>query len=313
MGFFRRKDGGSDHRAQPDPLFPQLSVDDVAWIRSTAQQVLAGHGIEVTVDNGGADLVADGARYPLDNVVLTCVQLSRAEWAAHVEQHFGAVSRMYYGPTVDDLSYEQLLTRVRTRVLPVDALEMGGIDLRTYARPVADDLAAVLCVDFPETVGYLDSARAATLPLDELFAAGQRNTDAEPIDEIAQHGPLTLVTGESVFTSSKILAMAPLVRQVFGHDAPCGVVFAVPDRHGIIMHPVASPEAVSAIGLMTQIAHDLYGKSPWSVSPHTYYWYRGTIARVGSADPETRNIDVVPTDDLLNFLNGFGNSPHRPD
>ncbi|MFT3717069.1 MAG: hypothetical protein QM774_14310 [Gordonia sp. (in: high G+C Gram-positive bacteria)] len=190
MGIFRRRDRPSDAPAAsagapPDPVFPQMSVDDVAWIRATAQRVLSGHGVEVTVDNDGADLVAtDGVRYTLDNVVIACHRLPREEWPAYVEQHFGVASRMFTGPGIDDLTPEQLRARVRTRLLPVDALEMGGIDMSGYARPVAEDLAAV-SVDAVNAIGMMTQIARG---IDDAPWSVSPNTYYWYLDEITRIG-----------------------------------------------------------------------------------------------------------------------------
>ncbi|WLP92282.1 hypothetical protein [Gordonia sp. NB41Y] len=309
MGIFRRRGrpespgpGPQRPDAPADELFPDLSVDDVAWIRSTAQGILAGHGIEVTPS--GADLVAaDGMRFALDNAVTKCRTAPRSEWTAILGHHFGAMARMQDGPTIDDLTPEQFSAQVRTRLIARDALVMGGVDMRGYARTVADDLAAVLCVDFPETVGYIDGGRAERLDLDAAFRSGQQHTDAEPIDEVRHtDSHITFVFGQSVFTASKVLNMAGLATQVFGRDAPYGVVFAVPDRTCVLMHLIESSAVMEAIGQLAQAAAGLYHDAISPVSPNIYHWYRDRITRVSSADAENRSIDITPDDHLMNIL-----------
>ena len=59
MALFRRDRRTPDTRT-PDPTYPQLSVDDVTWIRATGHAVLAGHGREVTVNHDGTVLIGDG-------------------------------------------------------------------------------------------------------------------------------------------------------------------------------------------------------------------------------------------------------------
>ncbi len=208
---------------------------------------------------------------------------------------------------VDELSREQLLAQIRTRVLAVDALTMGGIDMSGYARPVADDLAVVLCVDFPETVTYVSGADAARLgDLDELFRAGQANTDDEPIDQIehvAEHG-VTIVDGTSVFTSSKVLNMPALLERMDVADAPHGVVFAVPDRGIVVLHVIADLSSVEAIGRVALIGRSLHDDAVYPVSPHTYHWHRGTLARI-SEFSETGELALRPTEDLMTVINSL--------
>ncbi|MGV9827739.1 hypothetical protein [Gordonia sp. NPDC003429] len=311
MALFRRRDRNPDPEPgghEPDALFPAMSAADVAWIRSQAQLALAHNGVEVVVADNGADLLAvDGSRITIDNAVTKCRTSARADWPAIVEQHFGAMARAQHQTPVADLTAEQLSAQIRTRLLPVDALQMGGIDMSGYARPIADDLAAVLCVDYPETVTYLDSARALALDLPALFAAGQRNTDAEQIDEISTvgDGSVTMVIGESVFTASKALNMATLTARVFARDAPYGVVFAVPDRNILLAHVIESSSVIESIAQMARLAAEAYSDAAWSISPNVYHWYGDTITRISATDIVDKTIEITPSPELTRILETF--------
>ena len=274
----------------------------------TALRVLAENGVEATLDDDGATFsAADGYKLTLDNAAKTCFYAPRDEWRPIMERFFGKAARSSELPLVDELSREQLLAQIRTRVLAVDALTMGGIDMSGYARPVADDLAVVLCVDFPETVTYVSGADAARLgDLDELFRAGQANTDDEPIDQIehvAEHG-VTIVDGTSVFTSSKVLNMPALLERMDVADAPHGVVFAVPDRGIVVLHVIADLSSVEAIGRVALIGRSLHDDAVYPVSPHTYHWHRGTLARI-SEFSETGELALRPTEDLMTVINSL--------
>ncbi|MFT4125665.1 MAG: hypothetical protein QM662_05490 [Gordonia sp. (in: high G+C Gram-positive bacteria)] len=306
MGLFRRRRSSALPPAAggaPDPVFDGIGVDEVAWIRAQAQAVLAGHGVEVTVDDTGTDLLgADGRRLALDNVVAACRQSPHADWQAIISHHFGTLARLSPPPTVDELTPSQLLAQIRTRILPVGSLRHYDIDLSRYSRPVADDLEAVLCLDFPEMVSYLDGDRAEKLDLDLLFRVGQANTDAEPLDSVDSDGSIAVVTGNSVFTSSKVLNMARLTAQVFGQDAPYGVVFAVPNRNVTIMHLISSVDAVLTIGTIAQLAGELSADGGWPVSPNVYHWYRDRITRISALDLPDR-VTIMPSPDLTDILN----------
>jgi hypothetical protein len=305
VGIFRRRRSGPSAPQpsdRPDQVFGRLSVDDVAWIRGLAQRTLGENGVEANVDEAGADLIgSDGMRFALDNVMTTCASVPRSDWPQIVTHHFAAMARTTGAPSVRDLGRDELFQRVRTRLLPVDALHMNGLDLATHSRPVAADLAAVLCVDFPETVSYFDSTVAEGLPIDELFRAGQINTDAEPIEEIgtSDDGVLTFVAG-SVYTASKTLSMANLVDRVFGRDMPHGVVFAVPDRNCVLLHPVESIDVLGAISHIAGTAERIFTDAAWSVSPNVYHWYRDTITRISTVDDD--RLTIVPTEELVEIL-----------
>ena len=305
MGFFRRRSSDTPTPV-PDPVFPALSTDDVAWIRRTAGAVLAARGVEATLESDGATFTAaDGYRISLDNAVATCAALPREEWVGYLEQHFGAMAGATALPRIEDLTPEQLRAQIRTRILPTNALGSAEIDLSGYARPVADGLWAVLCVDFPETVSYVSPATAARLPdLDEAFRIGQTNTDAEPIDDVHHYdNGLIGVSGESVFIASKAMNPAALLAQTVGHDAPHGIVFAVPDRSSVLLHVIEDIGAVEAIGSLAAVADQVYAESTYTVSPRIYHWYRDTITDIGGVNADRSGITVTPSDDLVAILN----------
>lgn len=313
MSFLRRSaDTNSPGPEQPeaprDPVFTALSARDADWMRTTALRVLAENGVEATLDDDGATFsAADGNKLTLDNAAKTCFYAPRDEWLSIMERFFGKAARSSELPLIDELSREQLLAQVRTSVLPADALTIGGVDMSGYARPVADNLAVVLCVDFPEAVTYVSDADAAQLgDLDELFRAGQANTDDEPIDQIehvAEHG-VTVVDGASVFTSSKILNMPALLGRMDVADAPHGVVFAAPDRGIVVLHVIVDISSVEAIGRVALISRSLHDDAVYPVSPHTYHWYRDTVTRISEVS-ETGDLALRPTEDLMTVINSL--------
>lgn len=294
----------ADPTRQPDPDYPGLSVADVAWIRSAGQRILAEHGIEVTPGASGIDLVgADGTHFALDTLVHRCRTAPRPEWESMVHQHFGAMARSQGDIPPEELTAQQRAAQVRTRLISTEQLAEPVVNL-SYARPVTDDLAAVLCIDYPETVCYLAQRHVADLDLDELFRQGQRNTDAEPVDLVRPVGESGIlgVVGSSMFIASKTLNVAALLARVYDRDAPYGAVFAVPDRSTVLVHLVESASAIAAIGELARIAAGWYENAVGPVSPNVYHWYRDATTRISSADPESRNVQIVPGPVLSDIL-----------
>ncbi|ALG85267.1 hypothetical protein [Gordonia phthalatica] len=313
MSLFRRR---STRRSGPAPAaadaprdtaFPALTAGDADWIRATAQRVLAENGVEATLEADGATFTAsDGYRITLDNAFATCASASRDEWLTILERHFGRMARTTTLPGIDDLTIDQIRNQVRTRLVPDDALTAMGIDMAAYARPVADDLAAVLCIDFPETITYVSSHYAERFPdLDELFRFGQMHTDAEPIDSVQDVGNgVIAVAGDSVFTASKILNLDGLLTHL-RMDAPRGVIVSVPERSTIFLHPIRDLSVIETIGVMASAGASYFEDAAYSVSPNLYHWYRGRLSYIGGLDHETDSIAIRPTDELTEILNGL--------
>lgn len=304
MSLFRRRAKESTD-PPADPAYPQLSRTDADWIRATGQQILRGFGQEVHTNEDGTVLIAtSGHDFGLDNAMAKCLAAPRDNWREVLENHFGSVARGFSGPQVSDLTATQLAAQIRTRLMPADALVQGRADL-SYARPFTEDLAVALCVDFPETVSYIDSQRAAELDLDALFTQGQQNTDDEPVDEVftMDGTEVVVLQGESLFIATKVINMAALAQRVFGRAAPHGVVFAVPNRNIALLHLIESASAVTAIGQLTQLAAQQYDAGVGPVSPNSYHWHHGTVHKIGGPNPERSTIEITPTPGLTAVIN----------
>lgn len=312
MGYFRRK---STRSTVPEPTadqprdhaFAAVTAADADWMRATARRILAEHGVETTPDADGATLIAaDGYRITLDNPVANCASRPRDEWLTILEQHFGRMARSTSQPDIDDLTIDQIRNQVRTRLVPNDLLTGMGIDMTSYARPVSDDLAAVLCIDLPETITYVSSHHAEQLSdLDELFRFGQLHTDAEPIDTVQEIGSgIVAVAGDSVFTASKILNLPGLLSQL-RLNAPHGVIVSIPDRSTIFLHAICDLSVIETIGIMASTGAAYYADAAYSLSPNLYHWYRGRLSYIGGLDGAADTIAIRPTDELMEILNGL--------
>jgi hypothetical protein len=134
------------------------------------------------------------------------------------------------------------------------------------------------------------------LPVDEVYAYGQRNTDAEPI---AEQGEITAgvryVTGGSLFTASKAANLGALVPSVFG-PAPRGLLFGVPNRELIAYTVPDGPESIPAInalvGFVDGFTHDPARVHPGGVlSGDVYFWSPdGGVERVGGRQPDGESL-----------------------
>lgn len=292
----------------PDPAYPRLSRADADWIRATGQHILHRFGQVVHTSEDGTVLIAtSGHDFGLDNPVAKCLAAPRDTWREVLENHFGSVARGFSGPQISDLSATQLATQIRTRLMPTSALVQGQADL-TYARPFTEDLSVALCFDFPETVSYIDSLRAAELDLAALFPQGQRNTEADPVDETFTVGGTEVVVlqGESLFIATKVINMEALVQQVFARPAPHGVVFAVPDPNTALVHLIESAATVQAIGELIQFAAQQFEVGVGPLSPNVDHWHHHAAHRVGGPNPERGTLEISPTPELAAIIHQAG-------
>lgn len=273
---------------------------------------LAELGVEVTpVDDpeyGDVFLVGpDAERYFLQNVVTTCQRLPEDEWAGYIAFHFQQHFEGLRSPPADELTEPALLSEVRTRVQPDTPIDPTMTT--NYARPFVGDLAVYLCRDLPTTVETLTDRTVESRDLDLLYQAGQRNTDAEPFDTeelpVAGTRAITILQGESFFIASKALNMQNVVDTVLG-GAEHGVVFSVPHRHLLMLHPVANLQSTLALREIIGSTHKQAADAPGgSISPHTFFWYGGRVQQVTHYDPVKKAVTIENHGMLFDALSRF--------
>jgi len=252
----------------------ELVEDDLRrrGLAATTSRASQGYVVELT----------GGLKMFLGNLTDRLARLDEDEWPAQVA-HFveaGLALPRSSGP----LDEAETRARIRTRLIPDDPDVPTPC---TYARPFAPGIRCVLALDFELAVQTVTDATLADLPLplDELYRIGQANTDAEPIDDtgtVSEH--VSALGGRSPFVASKAGNLAALVPDVIG-EAPCGLLFAVPDRHLLLYTVLASAAEDQMVQFVafTQTVDALDDDAFETISPAAYYWAPdGTIERVTS-------------------------------
>lgn len=237
----------------------------------------------------------DEDRYVLQNLVAACRTLPENEWSEYIETHFERHLKSRDAPDTTELSEPDLLGEVRTRLQPAAASDDPQLSM-TYARHFTDDLHVHLCRDLPTTVETLTDSTLDGRDVELLYQAAQRNTDAEPYatEEIPVDGarPISALVGESFFIASKALNMPRVIATEIG-DAEHGVVFSIPHRHLLMIHPVTNLKSTLAIRDMVGYTLRQIEDSPGgSISPHTYFWYGGHVQQITRIDTDENSIIV---------------------
>jgi hypothetical protein len=267
----------------------QQPADRVEWVTSTARRMLAERGVETTVAHGAKPedvtlIASDTQRYPLYNAIAKTEGASIGEATAIISAHLDGL--LEKSPTIAELSADELRERIRTRILDAGPSAPGQPTFE-YARPFAEGLIVVLCIDFPKSVSFVSDGSLADLALglDELYALGQLNTDREPIDERFEPVPgLQAIAGDSLFIASK----AANLPAVFG-SAPHGTLFAVPHRQLLIALPITGAESVTALNDLVRLTLHIVSRGPHPggiVSPDVYFSRDHVVERISSIDEE---------------------------
>lgn len=165
-----------------------------------------------------------------------------------------------------------------------------------YVAPFTDHVAEVLTLDLPGTVVTLDTDRLAASgrPLPKLIGLGRRNLqrhlETEPVEvvRVGGRGGCTAVIGDSPYTASaaRFLSEA-MLRWLPDADTGNGVVFALPNRHTILLQPCSSAaETRAALEVVPAEAQRWHAAGPGPLSKHVYHWYHREVSVLTAEQPD---------------------------
>ena len=265
---------------EPDPGLPMFASGlQAARFASLARQVFAEHGIECTYDDGYLR-GTDGRSYGLTNVALLAVQESERHWRGLLTQHVDGIVAAHLTPKERDL--ETVRERLYLRLWATDDLPMRP----DSAEALGDGLVGLASIDHPEHVetlagshdiellGGWSGVRAAALAnLARLHA-----DDVVPLGDDPQSRVHLSIGG--FFNASRVFTMSQLLREDFLIESPAhGVLFVVPNRHLVAIHPVSGIGMVHATTTLIRVAQGEYDV-PGSISPHVWFWRDGEVQQV---------------------------------
>lgn len=260
-----------------------------AEVATLAVDILGARGIRAGV--GGSDdgiFIGDlegTLAIPLDLLIEAVGDTEPATWPA-LEAWIDRGLQLSSAPKPQEMPVEELRRRIRVHVRPDEPDRVDGL----VWRPIAAGLAEVLCVDYPEAVMMLKQETLAELQLgvDELFELGRANTLAEPVDEVTSITEgVGAVFGDSHFVAAHAVGLETLVGDVIS-AAPCGVAFAVPNRHSLLFSVITPDGWAAELITLTQVLSatlEYPEDHPGGIiSDAVYYWAPdGRVERVTGA------------------------------
>ncbi|MFD0315659.1 hypothetical protein [Streptomyces flavalbus] len=285
-----------DPRDTPrDTAYAFLSVDEAAYFRARVREAFAERGLEVTLQPTGVS-DSSGRHFALDDLAAVCHHEPRGRrgWPEAIHDHVGRLLRVVDGPSpLASLTPAELLAALRPWVVARDVIEPDAVHY-THARVVAPGLCEVLALDLPESV--LPLTDDALAPLGDLAGLRRRalaNLGALPVgSHTVLHGAggarFGVVTGESFFTSSRVLTADRLVRDLTGDElGPGGALVALPNRYHLALCPVAAVGGAALLPTlhgMAAFAAANFTDAVGPVSPDVYWWHQGTLTRLVRQD-----------------------------
>lgn len=260
-------------------LIQELEVHGI-----TATPVITEHGHALDIDGHGI--------LSLENLTDQLQELPMQEWEDTLQRWLQFAITAAQADSAPQPSREELLTMIRTRII-----SRAEAESYEYGRPFGNDLLQVLCLDYPTHVATLQDESVAKLeiPLDALFVQGQRNTNAEPIDEFFEEDSVYFANGESMFIASKIGDVHALLQQL-EIEAPDGLLLAVPNRSLLMYSLPTRDEGLTSLIPIAQLLNTLTPEAGFNppggmLSRYVYYW-----APDGTFEPQIGNYQEVMDD-----------------
>jgi len=321
VSLFRRRGRHGPSRRErfdePDELFRYLSVHQAARIRALAHRAFAEQGLEVTVSPGYVQ-TSDGRQFGLSNLAAACHHHPGGEraWPRTVRGHVSRILRAMESAvdpvllSADDLRQKVFVRLVGTSCLP-------GLEGFAYHRPLDGDLVELLALDSPESVTLLSDEVVSRHDVTDLRMAGVTNLLQDPfgryewVDLVSGSG-FGLVTGDSVYTASRLLIMADVLNRTLGApEPPAGLLVCAPNRHQLAFHPIVDRGVLPALHELAGFAARNHADGVGPVSPFVYWLQAGRWQQLSFANGE-RNLRIEIDDRFGAVLQSLPQEGGRP-
>jgi hypothetical protein len=276
---------------EKDEAFPFMWKDDADAFRKLVARVVSDAGVPVHARDD--HLVGeDGTQYPLWALAKRCWEDpgGEREWRPVIVDHLEIL--LTPPQRAADLTEDELLARVHTRLISRSALPDDARELGPCQREFTEDLRELLVVDMPHSVLALDEADVAGRDIGLLWERARANNAQATIDsqlEVPVYEDLvfTAAVSDSFFFASRVVDLGSLLAELYGErDYPYGVLVSVPHRHQVMVHPLEDPESGEAMRHFGEIALHESDLHPGSISPLLYWWYGQELRVVSRLDDE---------------------------
>lgn len=151
-------------------------------------------------------------------------------------------------------------------------------DLPDRLVPLApEDLPALLdSVELPDAPDAVTDEDRLDALWDEAYEHVRHEHPEIDVEELTEGVPVMLVHGESYFVATNALWVDQFV------DVPAdGLLFAVPHRHLLLLHPVRDQAATYALPNLLLLARENHAQGQGPVSPDVFWWHDGEVHTIG--------------------------------
>lgn len=276
MGWFKRS---RTEQGPKDEHLPFFTIEQAEDFRGLIGQVLAEHGLEVTIHPDHA-VDDQGNAFGFWNIAHHCAGSPRSTWPEHLHDYVRRLVEVLEHDPFEGLTSEQAEESVHLRLHEPGSL--GALEHIPH-REFAPGIVEVLALDPPETTHFLDHDRAAELGgYEALRAAGVRNQMRLP-GEGDEWEVATLAAGEDLSfqallgDSNHIASTAVLLENRFAEitgeePSPHGHLLCLPNRQQMAWHVVRDLSVLKLVRQMAHFARLGHDESATGISPHVYWW-----------------------------------------
>lgn len=276
----------------------RLDDDQFAEFCEHVRQALAPHG-GGRMGEGFVTVSGHATRYGLTNLLQQWALSEPAARPDLVALHFhNLFEAQASAPPSTDALLGSIRPRVRNRDYP------GAVTVPSISQTIADGVDAVLCVDLPTAVSNLTAEQHAltgrTTP--ELWElAISQIDDGLPVHEETLGDGVTAFAGDSFFVASRVLDL----ERFAGPVPPSGALVAIPHRHMMLVHPIETTRALTALNTMIGAADHFFRQGPGSIVPYVF-WLRHdrALMRIPSGIRDGHHF-LIPPDEFMGCLNAL--------
>ena len=106
------------------------------------------------------------------------------------------------------------------------------------------------------------------------------------------------MAGDSFYVATRALYLGELL------DGAQHAVFAIPNRHVLLWHPITDLSVATAMLPMYQVTLGMFRDGPGSISDQLYWWRDGDIVHLPHR-MDGRRAAFAPPDEFVELLNGL--------
>ncbi|TDQ52273.1 hypothetical protein [Actinorugispora endophytica] len=147
--------------------------------------------------------------------------------------------------------------------------------------PVGRYFDALVVIDHPKYGAPLTRSRAGLLGLRGLGGAVARTHERELADVVEHEWPLTLRHSVRVVTkpgSPYVSALLTELERFLPRPCPDGALVGVPRLDTLLLHPIASKEAVDLLPAFASAVADTHARADEPCAAGVFWWRDGTLA-----------------------------------